>query len=179
MALWAFCWDMIQLQIIIWDKAVQVSCCGVALVRWRWWDLAAGEGKGQVGGWWGEGVSWGGDFLGGTWVSLSPVSNLLLVISFWSLSAAVHLALTSWHTQQATCQHSMWRKGGLTERENGVRGESEESAGEGCCKWRSGWEVKSQDPQQGSLFEGVLVIQPCCGEVNMQGGQNALSHAEN
>lgn len=26
-----------------------------------------------------------------------------------------------------------------------------------------------------SLCGGVLVIQPCCGKVDMQGGQNALS----
>lgn len=50
--------------------------------------------------------------------------------------------------------------------------------GEGrCCKWRRGSEVRSHDPQRGSLCGGVLVIQPCCGEVNMQGGQNAPSHA--
>lgn len=51
--------------------------------------------------------------------------------------------------------------------------------GEGrWCQWGRGGQVKSHDPQQGSLFGGGLVIQPCCEEVNMQGGQNALSHTE-
>lgn len=83
------------------------------------------RGGGGLGSRWGQVGGWRRGFLGGTWVSPSPVSNLLLVISFWSLSAAVHLALTSWHTQQATCQHGRWREeeGGLTQRERGVRGE--------------------------------------------------------
>lgn len=149
---------MIQLHTIIWGSSLSVLLCRdfVALVRSRegWVLAAAGEGEGQVDGWQGKGsgeVWWG--FLGGTWVSLSPVSNLLLVISFWSLSAAVHLALTSWHTQQATCQHSVW---GRFDRER---------------EWRQGrdWKVREGANAvcggEGERLEAMTLSRGHCAEV--------------
>lgn len=96
-----------------------------------------------------------GTFLGGTWVSLSPVCNLLLVISFWSLSAAVHLALTSWHTT-----------GNMSTQCEGRGGKKKEETMRGG-RFR-GWKGGKSERLKAVNFRRVSVIRPC-EKINMHG----------
>lgn len=141
--------------------------------RWKEVDLAAAAGSDRAGRWmiwWGGG--WG-DFLIGTWVSPSPVCNMLLVISFWSLSAAVHLALTSWHTQQATCQH---REKRTWQRRSGGGRKDDVSGGGGGGRL----EVESRVPSvRLAVWRRVGAPALKWGTENMQGGQNASCPTNN